>query len=125
MGLQVLTQPFRTLTKLYRARSPGAGAAGVTAGVGGAVHAGSRRKTGQAAADEAEMQKRGECDEIRNSMAELKPSTKVPASWSSRRRCRCQRAGLCAVRGQRAPSRSRVVDCRAVGYFEAPEEKPR
>ena len=77
MGLQVLTQPFRTLTKLYRApaRPAPAPAPSLTSParpftpdlLDDAERPVKRQPT------EAEMQRlRGECDEIRNSMAELK-----------------------------------------------------
>ena len=76
MGLQVLTQPFRTLTKLYRAPARPAPAPPATSPAArpftpdlldDAERPVKRQPT------EAEMQRlRGECDEIRNSMAELK-----------------------------------------------------
>ena len=81
MGLQVLTQPFRTLTKLYRAPArPSLASLGVARAtptsadrpftpdlLDDAERPVKRQPT------EAEMQRlRGECDEIRNSMAELK-----------------------------------------------------
>ena len=75
-GLQVLTQPFRTLTKLYRAPARPAPAPPATSPAArpftpdlldDAERPVKRQPT------EAEMQRlRGECDEIRNSMAELK-----------------------------------------------------
>ena len=75
-GLQVLTQPFRTLTKLYRAPARPAPAPPATSPatrpftpdlLDDAERPVKRQPT------EAEMQRlRGECDEIRNSMAELK-----------------------------------------------------
>ena len=76
MGLQVLTQPFRTLTKLYRAPArPSAAPPALSPParpftpdlLDDAERPIKRQPT------EAEMQRlRGECDEIRNSMAELK-----------------------------------------------------
>jgi len=76
-GLQVLTQPFRTLTKLYRAPARPAPAPPASQSeparpftpdlLDDAERPVKRQPT------EAEMQRlRGECDEIRNSMAELK-----------------------------------------------------
>ena len=76
-GLQVLTQPFRTLTKLYRAPARSAPAPPASQSeparpftpdlLDDAERPVKRQPT------EAEMQRlRGECDEIRNSMAELK-----------------------------------------------------
>ena len=138
-GLQVLTQPFRTLTKLYRAparsapappaSAVGAGAASFTPDLLDDAERPVKRQP-----TEAEMQRlRGECDEIRNSMAELKSGAREDsgrAEPAQGERRRCQRAGLCAVCGQRAPSQPRVVDCRAVtpsASFrrEASSEKPR
>ena len=77
-GLQVLTQPFRTLTKLYRAPARPSAPAPAPA-----LSPPARPFTPDLLDDaerpvkrqptEAEMQRlRGECDEIRNSMAELK-----------------------------------------------------
>ena len=79
MGLQVLTQPFRTLTKLYRA--PARPSAAPPTSASAPASASAERpftpdldeRPVKRQPTEAEMQRlRGECDEIRNSMAELK-----------------------------------------------------
>ena len=79
MGLQVLTQPFRTLTKLYRAPARPAPAPPASASVPASASAERPftpdldERPVKRQPTEAEMQRlRGECDEIRNSMAELK-----------------------------------------------------
>ena len=93
MGLQVLTQPFRTLTKLYRAPARPSAAPPASQSeparpftpdlLDDAERPVKRQPT------EAEMQRlRGECDEIRNSMAELKSEhEKILAELSQLKAC--------------------------------------